>query len=430
MNDLKPESAELLGFLYACPVGLAEITSDGSIGMINPMAMQLLIPLVRTSTFNFFEMMDAYAPDLRNLVEYFPSPQGAICEDRRILIHPEQLGEVDSRVFACTLIKLGPERFMVSLSDVSKQVKQERKLKEAETWFSSLLDGVNEFGVASLDATGRIESVNASVPRQTGYEPDHLIGQTLEVFGAAEISIDSLTAAEQIAIASRDGWHLNENWQQRKDGTNFWCQRLIAVRSVKEELSEGDISGYTVIFREGQQRAVDIHRLKQMLTRDHLTGAYNRMHFFEIAEKEFARRRRYGQALSLVAIDVDRFKQVNDRYGHVIGDAVLKGFAHRCMSPLRPMDTMARIGGEEFVILLPSTTAVGAAQLAERLRENLASTPIQALDTEIPITGSFGCAELHSGSSTLTELMNAADKALYEAKHTGRNRVVLGQDVT
>lgn len=424
MTDPNEETAALLGFLYACPVGLAEMAQDGEIGMINPMAMQLLIPLAKTPSMNFLNIMEGYAPELRNFVQAFQPDQGSICEDHRILVQLESSGADQTKVFACTMVKLGPDRFVVTLSDVSKLVKQERKLKEAETWFASLMDGAQDFGVASLDAEGRIESVNSSVARQTGYQQEELLGKKLDVLGPLHSEVESLSAEQQMALASREGWYLHETWQEHKDGTAYWCQRLIAVRSEEQQTLNRFASGYTVVFREGEQRSVDVHRLKQMLTKDHLTGTYNRMHFFEIAEKECARRKRYEQPLSLIAIDVDHFKQVNDLHGHAVGDVVLTTFAERCMVLLRPSDTMARIGGEEFVILLPSTTLSGAAQLAERLRMAVAGTPISTHGESLEITGSFGCAEIQHSACTLSELMASADKALYQAKRTGRDRVV------
>lgn len=425
MTETSDETSELMSFLYACPVGLAEMTADGAIGMINPLAMQLLIPLSAAPSLNFFALMEPYAPELLNLLAQFDEPKGTVCDHLRILISPETAGRA-AKVYSCTLIKLGADRFMIALDDISTQVKHERKLKEAETWFSSLLDGPHDFGVASLDAQGRIESVNESVVQQTGYRTDELIGQTLDVFNTSEKTEASLDAEQQISLASKEGWYLNETWQEQKDGVPYWCQRLIAVRREEEEALDRFVSGYTVIFRKGEQRSIDIHRLKHMLTRDHLTDTYNRMHFFEIAERECSRKIRYDQSLSLIAIDIDNFKRVNDDHGHACGDAVLKAVASRCMELLRPSDIMARIGGEEFVILLPSTDLRGALQLAERLRSAVDAVPIQTCVGPLHLTGSFGCVEMRSNTCKVAELMALADKALYEAKHAGRNCVISG----
>ncbi|MGI4755606.1 MAG: diguanylate cyclase [Janthinobacterium lividum] len=421
MSDLQEENGKLLGFLYACPIGLVEVSSDGAISMINPLGMQLLMPLSGMPSLNFFDLMAAYAPELRNFVEAFDAEQGNICEDHRILIRPEKANSGEMKVYACTLVKLGAERYMVSLSDISRQVRQERKLKEAETWFSSLMDGASEFGVAALDSNGKIEAVNQTIVRQSGYESTELIGETLDVLSAPPDASDSLTIEQQIDLASREGWYLHESWQAHKNGTASWCQRLIAVRS---EGTDKAVSGYTVVFREAEQRPINVQHLKQMLTKDHLTGTYNRMHFFEVAEKECARRKRHHHPLSLIAIDVDSFKQVNDTHGHSRGDDVLKAFARRCMSLLHPNQTMARIGGEEFAILLPSTSLADAMELAEQLRSAIADEAIDAQGIALDVTGSFGCAELQMCACTLPALMEAADSALYEAKRTGRNKVV------
>ena len=158
------EADQLMGFLYACPIGLLEISGAGEVLMINPMAMQLLNRLSSLPCMNFFYLLEHCAPELRNLKEAFEAPQGAVCENHRIFADPERssVEVLQSSVLSCTLIKLTPNRFVVSLHDISRQVHQEQKLKEAESWFSSLLSSGGEFGVASLDAEGRFESVGAS----------------------------------------------------------------------------------------------------------------------------------------------------------------------------------------------------------------------------------------------------------------------------
>lgn len=119
---------------------------------------------------------------------------------------------------------------MVSLSDISGQVQQEYKLKEAESWFASLLDSANDFGVASLDASGHIASVSSSISKQTGFKEEELIGQSLDFLQVAKLPEGALGAPEQLALAAREGWHLHEDWQRQKDGSKAWYQRLVAVK--------------------------------------------------------------------------------------------------------------------------------------------------------------------------------------------------------
>jgi diguanylate cyclase (GGDEF)-like protein len=167
----------------------------------------------------------------------------------------------------------------------------------------------------------------------------------------------------------------------------------------------------------------DSVKLKARLTTDHLTGACNRAHFFEIAERERLRCGLQGLPIAIIAIDIDHFKQVNDGYGHAIGDAALKGLASTCKALLRTNDTFARLGGEEFVVLLPSTDMAAAVNLAERLRTAISATPLKAGDMFLEITASFGCAVATDTSTTLTDLLTTADTLLYSAKRNGRNRV-------
>jgi diguanylate cyclase (GGDEF)-like protein len=162
-----------------------------------------------------------------------------------------------------------------------------------------------------------------------------------------------------------------------------------------------------------------------MLTTDYLTGICNRSRFFEIGERECLRALRYAQPLGLIAMDLDHFKLVNDTYGHAAGDEVLKSFTKACAALLRPSDTFARLGGEEFVVLLPSTTLAGAGELAERLRAAIAAATVLLSGNVLRVTASLGCSELNSEVRNLQALIAAADKALYIAKESGRDHVTL-----
>ncbi len=422
----KDEQAELLRFLYACPVGLIEIEANGAIGMMNPHAMQLLLPLASTKMMvNFFDVIEAYAPDIRNIVQDYSRKQGTVLEGHRIVVKPARPDRgSEARVLSCTLVKVSTQFFAITLADVSTQVAQERRLKQAETWFSSLLDFVNDFTVISLDHAGFINGASSSVLRQTGFNEAELLGRTLELFSPEDTSSDRLTVAEQMAIAARDGWHLTEGYHQRPTGKRYWCQRLIASRTLSGQLCGHEKAGYTVVLREVERQDMDAEKLTNMLHRDHLTGAYNRLRFFEIAERECLRAKHYGQPLAIVAMDIDHFKEINDSYGHAAGDLALRSFAQTCMSFLRPTDIFARIGGEEFVAILPSTALDEAVGLAKRLRTSIRDIEVAVPEGVLKMTATFGCAELVPNSSTHLDLLAAADQALYRGKGLGRDRVV------
>ncbi len=161
----------------------------------------------------------------------------------------------------------------------------------------------------------------------------------------------------------------------------------------------------------------------ELLTRDGLTEVYNKRKFDEELEREFARSRRYSRPLSLILIDVDHFKAVNDEHGHLAGDFVLKQITERVARCLRVEQVFARIGGEEFAILCPETELASAAILAEKLKEKVGEEPCPAQKGPIPVTCSFGVAERASDMTAPTDLTEAADRALYASKKEGRNRV-------
>lgn len=157
-------------------------------------------------------------------------------------------------------------------------------------------------------------------------------------------------------------------------------------------------------------------------TRDSLTGAGNRAGLDATLPREVALARRYGTPLSVIMIDLDRFKSVNDRFGHPAGDAVLEGFAARVRSCIRSSDLLFRIGGEEFAILASNTPLDGAVMLAERIRGEAAGRPFDTSAGGIAVTGSFGVA-CHRRGESGAGLLARADGALYAAKAGGRNRV-------
>lgn len=164
-------------------------------------------------------------------------------------------------------------------------------------------------------------------------------------------------------------------------------------------------------------------RLQQLAITDGLTGLFNLRHFEEIASREIQRAARYKKNLSLLIMDIDHFKLVNDRFGHHAGDQTLQQVSKTCVSTLRKIDIIARIGGEEFAILLPETGLDRSVSVAERLRQNIASTATEVAEGMVKVTCSLGVADLQFCPPDLRELMNCADKALYEAKRNGRNQV-------
>lgn len=164
-------------------------------------------------------------------------------------------------------------------------------------------------------------------------------------------------------------------------------------------------------------------RIADLAITDELTGCYNRRHFMERAELELLRARRYGLPMSLILLDADDFKSVNDTHGHQCGDHLLREMALQCRASLRGTDVLARFGGEELLALLPQTDLAGALAIAERIRHRVQALTVLWQGEPVGATVSLGVAALHAGHASVDALIRDADLALYEAKRAGRNRV-------
>ena len=166
--------------------------------------------------------------------------------------------------------------------------------------------------------------------------------------------------------------------------------------------------------------------LREHSLRDGLTGCFNRTHALGVLDVELRRARRSQQPLSLIMFDLDHFKDVNDRYGHLCGDAVLAAVGVRMRDVLRGSDLKCRYGGEEFLVLLPETPLEGAKRVADSLRRELADLPIHWKDETLGITASFGVTMALPSEIDSEAIISRADAALYRAKEQGRNCVRLG----
>ncbi|CAO3378824.1 GGDEF domain-containing protein [Azospirillum argentinense] len=181
--------------------------------------------------------------------------------------------------------------------------------------------------------------------------------------------------------------------------------------------------GFGFLAMTSERLQADLDRIG---TIDPLTGAYNRRAFIKHAERELARSQRNGAPLTLLLLDLDRFKRVNDTFGHLAGDALLRLFSETVTMRLRRSDLFGRYGGEEFCLLLPDTDRIGAATLAEALRRDVAARPLSFQGQEIAASVSIGIAACRGGED-LDVALAAADLALYRAKRNGRNQVIVAE---
>ena len=193
-----------------------------------------------------------------------------------------------------------------------------------------------------------------------------------------------------------------------------------------EDLQSSDIPAMSIF---GSQVAISLQNahlmeeVHKMAVTDDLTGIYNRRYFFELAEREFNQARRYELPLSAMIIDIDHFKKVNDTYGHIVGDQVLRNTANVLQMNLREQDTLGRYGGEEFSVIMPVTDEKAAHKLARRLRKEVSESMVDTEAGPVSVNISLGISQLKEDMPTLLSLIHQADKAMYIAKSTGGNSV-------
>ena len=167
------------------------------------------------------------------------------------------------------------------------------------------------------------------------------------------------------------------------------------------------------------------HEIQELSITDGLTGVYVRRYFLERLKEELSRAKVSGSAISYILLDVDKFKNINDTYGHIVGDAVLKGIAGILSASLRSIDMCARFGGEEFCLMLPETTKEQAFAVSQRIRLKMQEARLRAFNENLTCTISIGLASYPDDAGQINALIDKADKALYRAKAQGRNRVCM-----
>jgi diguanylate cyclase (GGDEF)-like protein len=228
-----------------------------------------------------------------------------------------------------------------------------------------------------------------------------------EIGDALNVNINNMIAVPmQIRDITR-GVLVVSNKQERAFDENdlFLIQTLASTATIAIENAR--------LFAEVQRLSIT----------DDLTGLYSRRHFFTVAEQEFQRASRYGNDFAIIMLDIDHFKQINDEYGHLVGDKVLRRIANDLRKIMRGVDFVSRYGGEEFVILLPQANLETAEMTAERLREYIENNPFETEQGVFTITISAGVTGYSPDTTDIESLLMQADKALYQAKLAGRNKV-------
>ena len=294
-----------------------------------------------------------------------------------------------------------------------------RHIDELEV-LRSALDNVSE-GVVMLDRDLNAQFLNRNMRKFWGVSDEQ---------AAAHPSYESLI---------KHSPHAGDRTMTPDELNAFYAGRIAAVRDGSEPLRDlkttdgRHIRAHCSVLKNGGRMLTycdvsdlvrNAQQMEQLATTDSMTGLHNRRHFMTLAAVEWSRFQRYYRPLSVLMIDVDHFKSVNDRYGHAVGDEALVAVANACLDGKRSSDIVGRLGGEEFAILLPETDLYQARIVAERIRKNVAAAMLTAHAVHFKVTVSVGFAAATVSMPGFEALLGAADQALYQAKAEGRNRIV------
>ena len=301
------------------------------------------------------------------------------------------------------------------LTDINERKQLEAALQKSEAKYRMFVETAIE-GVASLDSEWRLTFVNHQFASMLGYTVEEMLGHPYETFIAEDQQADA-EAQKQIRTQGQDAVY--ERCFLRKDGARYWI--LVSAKTITD--AQGQFIGSFGMCTDINERKQNEYRLKQQATTDSLTGVLNRRYFLELSTREINRALRHNHPLSLALIDIDHFKHINDFYGHVLGDEALMAVTHILQQNIREKDIFARFGGDEFVLLLPETSIDQAQLILERLCSVLTSQSVDLSGRAVPITLSVGLASLANSTDAVEMVLERADRALYQAKETGRNRI-------
>lgn len=308
-----------------------------------------------------------------------------------------------------------------SLQDITEQRKTQLALAHSQADIASILDNMPEVFYRT-DMEGLITMMSPSCREEIGYTPEEMVGRPMAEFYCDPTEREGIV---QALMAGEGKARQVEACMLHKSGHPIWVSTNAHIR-FDEDGRPLCVEG---IARNISERKEMEEQLRQLSRIDGLTQLLNRRQFLLEAETQLEVALRYQRPLAVIMLDLDRFKSVNDHYGHQVGDKVLAYFADGCRLLFRKTDIVGRMGGEEFAVLMPESTGEAALEMVQRLRHYLQEQPLLTEEGKIALTFSAGLVTLSTNNRDLDSLLRQADQFLYMAKERGRNQVVSDEGI-
>ncbi len=412
VRTLKTQIEFVLG---ATETGLDIIDADYNVRYIDPAWQKVYGDPAGRKCYEYFMGRDSACPDC-GIPKALQTKQMTVSEEVLVRENNRPI-QVTSRPFQAS----NGEWLVAEVNvDISERKRAEEAARRENAKLSAMISGMDE-GVVFADADGVIVEVNAFFCRFVKKPREAILGSRLEACHSGAV-LERLRAKI-------------EQFRANPGSEPFVIQRPLGEAEVILRMQpiyrDGRYDGVllnvvdvTELVRARQAAEAANARLEELATTDELTGLWNRRRFFEVFKQEFQRVRRHGSDLALAMFDLDHFKTVNDTYGHAFGDRVLVEVARAILGEVRETDVAVRYGGEEFIVLMPSTSSEEAVSAVERIRKRVAQRYISDGKHSVQVTLSAGVSAAEaSGTSTPEALLRLADEALYAAKHAGRDCV-------
>jgi len=423
LGSIERRSAFLENVVQTCPEGIIANDNEGKIFLFNASA-QSIFGYTPEEAISKISAARLYPPGgAREVKEYLYSEEyggrGHLVDFETEVLRKN--GKKAPIRLCCSVLRENGHEigYIGFFTDISARVALQAKFLESEERFRGIFESARD-AIVSVGEDGNVVMANRAAQELLGYGEENLSGmEAIRLFPPRFADYWKELSVYASGMGPGNERRNIEILVLSKSGAEIPVQLTLAEKFVRGQRIQ------TAILRNISERKAFEEELRLQSITDTLTELYNRRHFLSLAQNEAERTERNRVPFSVLLMDVDRFKQYNDAFGHDEGDKVLRALGEEIRKNFRTMDTGFRHGGEEFLVLLPETTAEAAVIPAERLRKRFSTIPFLPHPDEEPrkVTLSIGIAEFRPGLS-IDDLVRSADRAMYAAKNAGRNRTV------